>query len=144
LATHFSEVTGYIRERSSRLSAQQLHKTDQVLRLTAAGPLVASGSRLAVNLAPQVAKIGLVGIAMEIKKIIRMLLEVFGIKLPKWFEFLLILIDQVIKLFISTGSPSLAGTLSRMEQDSLAELTHLARLRRENGLRSELDNEENN
>jgi len=112
LATQFSEVTGYIRERSGRLSAQQQQETEQVLRLTAAGSLVASGSRLAINLAPQVAKIGLVGIVMEIKKIIRMLLEAFGIKLPKWLEFLFLVIDQLMNLFTSTGSPSLATTLS--------------------------------
>lgn len=143
LASQFSEVTGYIRERSGRLSVQQQRETEEVLRLTMAGPLVASGSRLAANLAPQVAKIGLVGIVKEIKKIIQMLLEAFGIKLPKWFNFLSLVIDQLLNLFISTGSPSLAGTLSRMEQDYLAELTHLARLRRENELRPELDSEDN-
>lgn len=144
LVTQFSELTGYIREHGSRLSAQQQQEAGRVLRLTAAGPLVTSGSRLAANLAPQVAKIGLVGIVREIKKIIRMLAEAFGIKIPKWFEFLLLVIDQLLNLFVSTGSPSLAGTLSRMEQDYLAELTHLARLRRENGARTEDDDEENN
>ena len=143
LAIQFSEVTGYIRERSSRLSAQQQRDTEQVLRLTAAGSVTASGSRLAVNLETQVAKIGLVGIIREIKKIIRMLLEAFGIKIPKWLDAVLTLIDELVNLFSSTGSPGLANTLSRMEQDYLAELTHLSRLQRENELRSELDSEEN-
>lgn len=72
-----------------------------------------------------------------------MLLEAFGIKIPKWLEVLFLLIDEIVKLFFSTGSPSLASILSRMEQDYLAELTQVSRLQRENDLRSELDNEEN-
>lgn len=143
LTSQFSELAGFIRERGGRLSVQQRQESEQVLRLSSAESLIASGSSLAINLAPQVAKIGLVGIVMEIKKIIKMLLEAFGIKIPKWLEVLLLLIDEIVKLLFSTGSPSLASTLSRMEQDYLAELTQLARLQRENELRAELDNEEN-
>jgi hypothetical protein len=143
LSNQFSELTVYIRERSGKLSAQQRQESEQVLRLSSAGSLIASGSSLAANLAPQVAKIGLVGIIREIKKIIRMLLEAFGIKIPKWLDILLTLIDELVDLFFSTGSPSLASTLSKMEQDYLAELTQLARLQRENELRADLGNEEN-
>ena len=105
--------------------------------------MTASASKLAINLAPQVAKIGLVGIIREIKKIITMLLDAFGIKIPKWLAAVFTLIDELANLFSSTGSPGLASTLSRMEQDYLAELTHLSRLQRENELRSEFDSEEN-
>jgi len=143
LNSQFSELTVYIRERAGKLSVQQKQESEQVLRLSSAGSLIANGSSLAANLTSQVAKIGLVGIVMEIKKIIRMLLEAFGIKIPKWLEVLFLLIDEIVKLFFSTGSPSLASILSRMEQDYLAELTQVSRLQRENDLRSELDNEEN-
>jgi hypothetical protein len=144
LQNQFSELVGFIREQGGdRLSVQQRQESEQVLRLSAAGSLIASGSGLATSLGPQVAKIGLAGIVKEIKKIIPKLLEAFGIKIPKWLDVLLTVIDELLNLFLSTGSPSLAGTLSRMEQDYLAELTHLSRLQRENELRAERDNEEN-
>lgn len=143
LQSQFQGLAGFIGERAGRLSPQQRQESEQVLRLASAGPLIASGSSLAGNLAPQVAKIGLAGIIREIKKIIRMLLDAFGIKLPKWFDVLLTLIDELVNLFFSTGSPSLAGTLSSMERDHLDELTATVRLQRENELRAERSDDEN-
>lgn len=142
LEGQFSELAGFIRARSGRLSAQQRQDTEQVLRLSSAESVIASGSALAANLVSPVAKIGLAGIIRDIKKIIRMLLEAFGIRIPRWLEVLLLLIDEIVNLFFSTGSPALANTLSRMEQDHLAELTQLARLQRESEVRADLDNEE--
>lgn len=143
LQSQFSELVGFIRERGGRLSAQQKQESDQVLRLSSAGSLIASGSGLSANLGTQVAKIGLAGIIKEIKKIVPMLLEAFGIKIPKWLDALLTVIDELVNLFLSTGSPGLAGILSRMEQDYLKELGDLARLQRERRLQTESDNEEN-
>jgi hypothetical protein len=143
LTSQFSELAGFLREGSGRLSAQQRQESEQVLRLSSAGFMFLNINSMAGNLAPQVAKMGVVGIIGEIKKIIRMLLEAFGITLPKWLETLFLLIDQLVNLFFSTGSPALATTLSRMEQDYLAELTQLSRLQRENELRADLNNEEN-
>lgn len=56
LNSQFSELTVYIRERAGKLSVQQKQESEQVLRLSSAGSLIANGSSLAANLTSQVAK----------------------------------------------------------------------------------------
>ena len=143
IGNQFTELIGYIRERSDTLSAQQREESQRVLRVASANSMIGSGSGLAANLGSQVAKIGLSGIIREIKKIVQMLLDAFGIKIPKWLNALFLVIDELVDLFLSTGSPALAGILSKMEQDHLAERALSVRLQREYELRAELDHEEN-
>jgi hypothetical protein len=140
-ATQITELSSYISDLRSQAGATQVADANQLLRLSAATPLAASGAALADNLASPVARIGLAGIIEEVKKIIKVLAEIFHIKLPDWFNPLINLIDEIVKKILSAGSPSLARTLSAMEQDYLGELAQLARLQRESRAGSEASEE---
>lgn len=141
LENQFIELSSYMRDRARRLSSQQRQEVEQFLRISSAVTLVAGGSGLAKNLASPVVRIGLSNIINEIKKIIQHL-GIFGITLPSWVIPLLLLIDEIIHDLFGIGSPRLANTLSRMEQNYLAELTHLSRLQRESQNLNQTNDEE--
>jgi hypothetical protein len=128
------QLTDYIRQKASTTSKQGLEEIGTILRMMAANTLVENGMRVAQNLTSQKAKIALSDIINLIKKIIRTIIQIFGITVPDWFWPLIELIDEIINFLISLGLIRLASTLSRRHQDYMSELTHLMRLQRESAL----------
>jgi len=131
LQEQVSSLCEYTLKSSDFLSKQQTFEVQQVLRLTAADTLAGNAQKVAVNLSSTTAKVGAGGIFQELKKIIRMLLDAFGITLPKWLDALINLIDEILNKILSVGSLKLARSLSFMEQDYLGELSQLAKLEHE-------------
>lgn len=130
-----NELCAYLEERASKASRQAHAEAVTMLKLTAANLLAQRALTISSNLASQTAKISLSGLFELIKKIVKAILEIFDITLPKWFDKLEELLDEILNFFLSAGQPRLASILSRQHQDFLAELSHLARLERESAWR---------
>ena len=123
-----NELTSYVEGLSRKAGSAQTADAQQFLRLAAAGPLASSGMSVAGDLASPVARIGLGGIIQEIKKILKVLVEIFNIHLPSWFWSLVNLIDEILNKFLGIGSPSTSRILSEAEQGFLAEMAGVVRL----------------
>jgi hypothetical protein len=135
LIEQVAQLCNYVRAATPKLSAQGQVEVDTFLRLSAANTLLRSANSVASNLASPSSRIGISSIFHEIKKIVRKLLEIFGITLPKWLDGLLNLIDEILDWLVSVGILHLASTLSRSHQNYLAELALLSRLERESAWR---------
>jgi len=142
LQEQVSSLCEYTLKSSDFLSKQQTFEVQQVLRLTAADTLAGNAQKVAVNLSSTTAKVGAGGIFQELKKIIRMLLDAFGITLPKWLDALINLIDEILNKILSVGSLKLARSLSFMEQDYLGELRQLAKLEHERAYLYDFDDDD--
>jgi hypothetical protein len=69
------------------------------------------------------------------------LISLFG-SIPQWLDTLLTMLDEILNLLLSVGSPALASTLSHMHQDYMHELILLARLNKENAAHDQAGNNE--
>jgi len=141
LQNQLRELCAYLRERSRALTPQQQQEVTQVLRLSAAVSLATSGAALARNMST-VARLGLSQIVHEIKKVIYAIFDILGWHMPKWLHKIILLIDEILHDIFGVGDTHLATSLSRMEQDYLAELTQLAKLERESRARLQGDSED--
>jgi hypothetical protein len=137
LQNQIQELCTYVRARRPALTPQQEQEVAQVLRLTSAVPLATSTVAVARSLPSSAARIGLLWIVQEIKKIIRVLWHILFGHMPHWLDELLNLINEILKDILSVGDTRLADTLSQMEQNYLAELTQLARLKHANEMQPE-------
>lgn len=131
LSAQVRELCTFVRENAVMLSAQGKVEVSRIMRISAGSSLVRSGQTLASNLTAPSHRIGLSGIFELIKKIIKALLDIFGISLPRWLDKLLDLIDEIVNQLLSIGSPQLGHTLSLKHQDYLGEMVQLERLQRE-------------
>lgn len=141
LINQVAELNNFIREKASNSSRQETAQIEQVLRVTSGVSLVQNAKGIFPSLGSIVGKLGLSRIVKEIKKIVRAILDLFGI-LPKWFDALANLIDELFDAIFGAGSAKLATVLSIQEQNYLAELTQLAKLQQANQFRYQNDSDE--
>jgi hypothetical protein len=137
-----TELCAYVQQRASKASRQANSEVATVLKLTSGNLLVQRGLDISQDLGSQTAKISISGIFELIKKILKAILDIFGITLPKWLDKLLELLDEILNFLLSAGLPRLANILSRQHQDYLSEQTQLARLERESAWRYESHDDE--
>lgn len=128
--TQFKELSVFIGEQSLKASRQASADVEQFLKI--ASPVQMMGNmRIALpSIGSIVGKLGIDGIIKEIKKIIKELLGLFGITLPKWIDGLLTLIDEILNIIFGGGSTKFRIALSQLEQHHLAEQTQLAKLKK--------------
>jgi len=145
LGEQVRELSTFVRESATNLSAQGRLDVARVMRLTAGTTLANSGLGLTSDLATPGARLGISEIFDLIKKIIRLLLKILkklGISVPWWVEDLLELINEVKNAFLSRGMPRLAPTLSQNHQNMLAELAQLERLQQASSWRFAVEENE--
>jgi hypothetical protein len=142
LINQVTELNNFLLENSSRSSRQQIMEVEQVLKVTSGISLANNAKSIFPSLGSIIGKLGLSRIIKEIKKIVRAILEAFGIKLPKWIDALLNIIDEIFDAIFGAGSSKLATILSIQEQNYLAELTQLAKLQQANQFKYQEDNED--
>lgn len=141
LNVQFNEISQLLIESGERAPLQSQAEVERFIRVSAALDLVEGAKAIAGNIASTAGRIGLFGIFQEIKKIIKFILELLN--LPPWLNDLILLLDQIVKNMLGLGSRSMAETLSRMEQNFLAELSELATLKREESYLFDQTDEEN-
>ncbi len=124
-------LSAYLRDGFSRLSPQGQAEVSRVVTMSGTEALISGVTTLSKNLSSTTAKLSIGGIIAEIKKIIKILLGLFGITLPKWLDGIIALINEILHDLLGIGSPALASALSRMHQDYMHEQILLARLNRE-------------
>ena len=142
LISQVTELNNFILENASKSSRQQKAEVEQVLRVTSGLSLAQNAKGIFPSIGSVLGKLGLSRIIKEIKKIVRAILDALGIKLPKWLDALLNIIDEIIDAIFGAGSAKLATMLSIQEQNYLAELTQLAKLQQANQFKYQDDNDE--
>jgi hypothetical protein len=151
LIQQFRALTGRTRSAYARLAAAGRGPVDEFLQLQQGTLLAVSAEKTA--LATLASAVGggffswMFGHLKEIKKIIRMILELIFKPLPAWVDQVILIIDQLAELLLSLFGGALglnrskiAGELSRDEQnfwDELAALDKVSAVRRQ--LQSDLD-----
>lgn len=143
LKEQFVQLNGFLKTEFSRQSPRGRNEIDRVLRMTAGNNLVERAASAASGVITQEKALGLSDIVKEIKKIVRMLLGIFFPNgMPKWFDMLSTLIDELFDLIVRLLFPKLADTLSRREVNYLRELRATAQLARANELRDDEDGDD--
>lgn len=137
-----TELNNFILENAEKSSRQQKLEVEQVLKVTSGVSLAKNAKGLFPSIGSILGKLGLSRVIKEIKKILRMILEAFGIKLPKWIDALFNIIDEIFDAIFGAGSAKMATTLSIQEQNYLAELTQLAKLQQANQFKYMDDSDE--
>ena len=132
LVNQATELNNFIRASTKKISKQQSSEIDKLLSVTSGVSLVESAKGILPSLGSVVGKLGFSRIVEMIKKIIRAIFDLLPIKLPKWIDSLIDLIDEILNSILSVGSSKLATMLSVQEQNYLAELTELAKLQQAN------------
>ncbi|HEX3185079.1 MAG TPA: hypothetical protein VHQ94_09780 [Pyrinomonadaceae bacterium] len=133
LREQFVQLNGFLRAEFDKQSPRAREEVGRILRMTAANGLVERAVPAAGGSITQAKGLGLSGIIKELKKIIRMLLDIFFPNFkPKWLDMLFTLIDELFDLIIRLLFPKLADTLSRHEVNYLRELRATAQLARMN------------
>ncbi|HEX8071332.1 MAG TPA: hypothetical protein VF546_15360 [Pyrinomonadaceae bacterium] len=143
LREQFVQLNGFLRAEFNKQSPRAREEVGRVLRMTAGNDLVERAVPAAGGVITQAKALGLSGIIKEIKKIIRMLLDIFFPNWkPKWLNMLFTLIDELFDLIIRLLFPKLADTLSRHEVNYLRELRATAQLARMNESGGDEDGED--
>lgn len=124
-------LASHMREGWSRASSHEKAEVSRVIAMSGSRALFSGIGSLAGGLSSAVARIGIVKIIFEIKKLLTWLFQYIFHSMPEWFRALLVIIDEIINDLFGTGSPALASTLSRMHQDFMREQILLARIVRE-------------
>ncbi|QTD38726.1 hypothetical protein JL193_05515 [Polaribacter batillariae] len=130
LNNQFKELSNYIEEQRQKTTKQAQLDTEQYLKIASPNLMINNMKLSLPSIGSIVGKLGIDGIVKEIKKIVKEILNIFGIKLPKWIDGLLLLIDEIIGILFGGGSPKLRVAFSQIEQAYLGELTQLARLQK--------------
>jgi len=141
-SNQFKELSVYIKENHIKLSKQRQADTERFLRISSGLTLVKDANTLSSNLNSPISRIGVSGIIAEIKKIILAIFSIFGISLPQWILDIVNLIDEILNDILSIGNSRLSNTLSKKEQNYLAELTQLAKLKKATDYMNNEDEEE--
>ncbi len=128
LKNQFKELSSYISQQSTKASGRAMENVEQFLRISSPNLLMSSVGIALPSIQSVVGKLGIAGLFQEIKKILKKVLELVGLRLPEWINPLLLLIDEIINIFLGGESAKMRNALSEMEQNYLAELTQLAKL----------------
>ncbi|AWH75024.1 hypothetical protein DCS32_12885 [Dokdonia sp. Dokd-P16] len=136
------ELNQFIRESAKKSSKQQERDVLEVLKISSGVSLAKNAKGMFPNIGSLVGKLGLDRIIKEIKKVIYAIIDLIGIKLPKWFDKIVNLIDEIITFIISGGSSKMMTTFSIQEQNYLNELTQLAKLEQAHQFKFQEDEDE--
>lgn len=141
LKNQFKELSFFINEQSLKASSQGNADVEQFLKIASPNQMMSNLKIALPSIGSVVGKLGIDGIVKEIKKIIKEILGLFGINLPKWIDGLLTLIDEILNMLFGGGSAKMRIAMSQIEQNYLAELTQLAKLKKAT---KDLSNDEDN
>ncbi|MET3536762.1 hypothetical protein [Chryseobacterium limigenitum] len=141
LKNQFKELSLFINEQSMKGTRQGNSDVEQFLKIASPNQMMSNMKIALPSIGSIVGKLGIDGIVKEIKKIIKEILGLFGINLPKWIDGLLTLIDEILNIIFGGGSAKMRIAMSQIEQHYLAELTQLAKLKKAT---KELSNDEEN
>ena len=136
------ELNQFIRESAKKSSKQQEHDVIEVLKISSGVSLAKNAKGMFPSIGSLVGKLGIDRIIKEIKKIIYAILDMIGIKLPKWLDKIINLIDEIIAFILSGGSSKMMTTFSIQEQNYLNELTQLAKLEQAHQFKFQEDEDE--
>lgn len=140
--SQFRELSVVASGKAAIATRQGLSEVEQFLKVSS-GTALASNMKLALpSIGSLVGKLGLAGIVQEIKKILKKVLEILHITLPEWVEAALLIIDEILNLLLGGGSVKTRTALSQLEQNYLAEKTHLAKLERASEFRYQQDSDD--
>ena len=128
--TQFRELAIFIGQQSLKASSQASEDVEQFLKIASPVQMMDKMKISMPSIGSIVGKLGIDGIIKEIKKIIKELLGLFGITLPKWIDGILTLIDEILNILFGGGSTKLRIAFSQLEQHHLAEQTQLAKLKK--------------
>jgi len=143
LKEQFVQLNDLLRTEFNKQSPRGRDEVERVLRMTAGTNLVERAVSAASGPITQAKALGLSAIIKEIKKIIRMLLDIFFPNWkPKGLDMLFTLIDELADLLLRLLFPKLADTLSRHEVNYLRELRATAQLARMNEAGSDDDGDD--
>lgn len=138
----FQELSRFVSEKTGVATRQGIAEAETFLRVSS-GTALADNLGLALpSIGSIVGKLGIAGMVQEIKKIIKKLLELFGIRLPPWIDGIVNLIDEILNHLLGGESTKTRNALSQMEQNYLAELTQLAKLERASQFKFQTEEEE--
>ena len=136
------ELNQFIRESAKKSSKQQERDVIEVLKISSGVSLAKNAKGMFPSIGSLVGKLGIDRIIKEIKKIIYAILDMIGIKLPKWLDKIINLIDEIIAFILSGGSSKMMTTFSIQEQNYLNELTQLAKLEQAHQFKFQEDEDE--
>jgi hypothetical protein len=136
------ELNQFIRESAKKSSKQQERDVLEVLKISSGVSLAKNAKGMFPSIGSLVGKLGIDRIIKEIKKIIYAILDMIGIKLPKWLDKIINLIDEIIAFILSGGSSKMMTTFSIQEQNYLNELTQLAKLEQAHQFKFQEDEDE--
>ena len=123
-----SEMKQYVLERAENASKGELNEARRALRMANPTQIMKSGKGLFGNIGSLIGNLGIGRIIQEIKKIVRLIFDAFGWKMPKWLDLILLIIDQLVNLVLGTKSSKFATALSDAEVNYLNELEATVRL----------------
>ena len=136
------ELNQFIRESAKKSSKQQERDVIEVLKISSGVSLAKNAKGMFPSIGSLVGKLGIDRIIKEIKKIIYAILDMIGIKLPKWLDKIINLIDEIIAFILSGGSSKMMTTFSIQEQNYLNELMQLAKLEQAHQFKFQEDEDE--
>ena len=120
----------YFNELALNAPKQKLFEAENLLKMTS-GVSLAQNLKIALpSISSIIGKLGIKGIILEIKKLIKFLLGIFNINLPGWVDELLLIINQIIDHILGGSSIKTMTALSQKEQNYLTELTIFAKLQK--------------
>lgn len=142
LTNQFRELSLAGFDRMGRVSPQKLNEAENFLKVSS-GNLLTQNLKIALpSIGSFVGKLGIAGIIEEIKKIIKEIMRILGIKLGEKILAIINLIDEIFKHMFGGESMKLRNALSQMEQNYLAELTQLAKLEKASQFQFQDDDED--
>lgn len=125
LKTQFQELSNSIQDLASKSSKQGVAEMNQILKSSAAMEVIKSFKMALPSIGSLFGKFGIQEIVFAIKKIIRAL---FGDKIPKWLDTILIVIDEIFNSLKAGDSLKIKNMLSMAEQNFLKEITLVEKL----------------
>ena len=142
LVSQVKELNAYALSSEKRASRQQKAEVAQLMKISSGVSLAKNGNGLLGSIGSAIGKLGISRIVKEIKKIIREIFKLLGIRFPRWLDGIFLLIDEIVDAILGAGSAKIASVLSRQEQNYLAELAQLEKLQQASSFRWDSDDDD--
>ena len=92
LVSQVKELNAYALSSEKRASKQQKAEVAQLMKISSGVSLAKNGNGLLGSIGSAIGKLGISRIVKEIKKIIREIFKLLGIKFPRWLDGIFLLI----------------------------------------------------
>ena len=131
----FKELATFINDSYAVASKQRIVETERFLKISSGILLLDNAKAVVANPTSIITRMSIADLVIEIKKIIRKILELIFGSLPGWVDDIINIVDEILHILIGLGiiggeGLQLRNALSRKEQNFLAELTQLSMLHR--------------